>query len=87
TEIDPICALQAAMEGFEVKTMAEACSEGDIFVTTTGVCDVILVEHMRQMKDEAIVCNIGHFDVEIDVAGLNAEPGIVKTTLSNSSSL
>jgi adenosylhomocysteinase len=70
TEIDPICALQAAMEGFEVKTMEESCTRGDIFVTTTGNKDVITVDHMRQMKDRAIVCNIGHFDSEIQVAGL-----------------
>ena len=70
TEIDPICALQAAMEGFEVTTMDEAAKLGDIFVTATGCCDVITLEHMRQMKDEAIVCNIGHFDSEIQVAGL-----------------
>ena len=67
TEIDPICALQAAMEGYEVKTMDEACHEGEIFVTTTGCCDVITAKHMRRMKDMAIVCNIGHFDSEIQV--------------------
>lgn len=67
TEIDPICALQAAMEGYEVKTMDEACQEGEIFVTTTGCCDVITAKHMRRMKDMAIVCNIGHFDSEIQV--------------------
>ncbi len=67
TEIDPICALQAAMEGYEVITMAEAASIGDVFVTTTGCVDVITVEHMRQMKHNAIVCNIGHFDNEIEV--------------------
>jgi len=78
TEIDPINALQAAMEGFEVATMEEAVKEGDIFVTATGCCDVVTIEHMRRMKDEAIVCNIGHFDVEIDVAGLNREGGIKK---------
>jgi adenosylhomocysteinase len=78
TEIDPICALQAAMEGYEVASMEEAVKEGDIFVTTTGCCDIITIEHMRAMKDEAIVCNIGHFDIEIDVAALNAEPGIEK---------
>ena len=70
TEIDPICALQAAMEGYEVTTMEEAAPRGDIFVTTTGNVDVITVEHMRAMKDRAIVCNIGHFDSEIQVAGL-----------------
>ena len=67
TEIDPICALQAAMEGYEVVTMEEACALGDVFVTTTGCCDVIAEEHMLQMKDMAIVCNIGHFDSEIQV--------------------
>ena len=70
TEIDPICALQAAMEGYEVVTMEEAAPKGDIFVTATGNLDVITVDHMRQMKDRAIVCNIGHFDSEIQVAGL-----------------
>ena len=70
TEIDPICALQAAMEGFEVVTMEEAASVGDIFVTTTGNIDVITLEHMREMKDRAIVCNIGHFDSEIQIETL-----------------
>jgi len=70
TEIDPICALQACMEGYEVLTMEEAAPRGDIFVTTTGNVDVITVDHMRAMKDRAIVCNIGHFDSEIQVAGL-----------------
>lgn len=70
TEIDPICALQAAMEGYEVVTMDEAASQGDIFVTATGNVDVITVDHMRKMKDRAIVSNIGHFDSEIQVAGL-----------------
>ena len=74
TEIDPICALQAAMEGYEVATMEDACPRGDIFVTTTGNVDVITVEHMLAMKDRAIVCNIGHFDSEIQVAGLKAYP-------------
>ena len=81
TEIDPICALQAAMEGYKVATMEDALKEGDIFVTTTGCCDVITAEHMSKMKDQAIVCNIGHFDIEIDVAGLKATPGIVKTEI------
>ncbi len=67
TEIDPICALQAAMEGYEVMSMDDACKIGDIFVTTTGCCDVITERHMKQMKDRAIVCNIGHFDSEIQV--------------------
>jgi adenosylhomocysteinase len=70
TEIDPICALQAAMEGFRVVTMDEACERGDIFVTATGNVNVITHEHMRRMKHQAIVCNIGHFDSEIDVASL-----------------
>jgi len=70
TEIDPICALQAAMEGYEVTTLEDAVAEGDIFVTTTGNKDVITVDHMRAMKDRAIVCNIGHFDSEIQVAAL-----------------
>jgi len=70
TEIDPICALQAAMEGYEVTTMDEAAKRGDIFVTATGNVDVITLEHMRSMKDRAIVCNIGHFDSEIQIAAL-----------------
>ncbi|MDI4665173.1 adenosylhomocysteinase [Xanthobacter autotrophicus] len=70
SEIDPICALQAAMEGYEVTTMEDAATRADIFVTATGNLDVITVEHMRAMKDRAIVCNIGHFDSEIQVAGL-----------------
>ncbi|MBP7509722.1 MAG: adenosylhomocysteinase [Prolixibacteraceae bacterium] len=81
TEIDPICALQAAMEGFEVKTMEEAVSEGNIFVTTTGNRDIITGEHMASMKDQAIVCNIGHFDNEIQVSRLNQWPGIVITNI------
>ena len=70
TEIDPICALQAAMEGYEVTTMDEAAPQGDIFVTATGDVDVITLDHMRQMKDRAIVCNIGHFDSEIQIDAL-----------------
>lgn len=70
TEIDPICALQAAMEGYQVTTMEEAAPVGDIFVTATGNVDVITLDHMRQMKHRAIVCNIGHFDSEIQIAGL-----------------
>ena len=70
TEIDPICALQASMEGYEVVTMDEAASQGDIFVTTTGNIDVITLDHMREMKDRAIVCNIGHFDSEIQIESL-----------------
>jgi len=76
TEIDPICALQASMEGFEVTTVENALSEGDVYVTTTGNCDVITAEHMSRMKDHAIVCNIGHFDNEIEVGKLEAWPGI-----------
>ena len=81
TEIDPICALQAAMEGFEVKTMDEAVSEGNIFVTTTGNLDVITAEHMAAMKDQAIVCNIGHFDNEIQVSRLETWTGITKLNI------
>ena len=81
TEIDPICALQAAMEGFEVKTMEDALSEGNIYVTTTGNRDVITAEHMANMKDQAIVCNIGHFDNEIQVAKLEIWPEIEKTNI------
>src|SRR5574344_1392100 len=76
TEIDPICALQAAMEGFEVVTMEEAAPQGNIFVTTTGNIDVITIEHLREMPDQAIVCNIGHFDSEIQVDALKREQGI-----------
>jgi len=72
TEIDPICALQAAMEGYEVTTMEEAVKEADILVTATGCTDIITKEHFEKMKDGAIVCNIGHFDIEIDMAWLNA---------------
>jgi adenosylhomocysteinase len=72
TEIDPICALQAAMEGYRVVTMDYACDKADIFVTATGNIDVITHGHMRRMKHNAIVCNIGHFDNEIDIAGLKA---------------
>ncbi len=71
TEIDPICALQAAMEGFEVTTMEEACVNADIFVTATGCCDIITEKHFNKMKNNAIVCNIGHFDIEIDMPWLN----------------
>ncbi len=74
TEIDPICALQAAMEGYEVTTMEDAASIGDIFVTTTGNKDIITIDHMREMKDRAIVCNIGHFDSEIQIAALRNYP-------------
>jgi adenosylhomocysteinase len=81
TEIDPICALQAAMEGYRVMTMDEAASIGNVFVTTTGCCDIILARHMEQMKNDSIVCNIGHFDVEIDVHGLETFPGIKKVQI------
>ena len=73
TEIDPICALQAAMEGFEVTTMEDAAAQGNIFVTTTGCCDIIRGEHIEKMPNDAIICNIGHFDVEIDVAWLEEQ--------------
>lgn len=81
TEIDPICALQAAMEGFEVKPIEDALPEGNIYVTTTGNCDVITIEHMKQMKDQAIVCNIGHFDNEIQVEKLVEFPGIAHSNI------
>jgi adenosylhomocysteinase len=81
TEIDPICALQAAMEGFEVSTIEDALGEANIFVTTTGNKDVITIDHLSKMKDQAIVCNIGHFDNEIQVDKLNAYPGIRKITI------
>ncbi len=81
TEIDPICALQAAMEGYEVTTMEDAVNEGNIFVTTTGCKDIVRIEHMEKMKDDAIVCNIGHFDIEIQVEQLNNFPKIQKTNI------
>ncbi len=81
TEIDPICALQAAMEGFEVKPIEDALHEGNIYVTTTGNCDVITIDHMKQMKDQAIVCNIGHFDNEIQVDKLVNFPNIEHTNI------
>ncbi len=81
TEIDPICALQAAMEGFEVTQVENALAEGDIYVTTTGNKDVITLDHMRQMKDQAIVCNIGHFDNEIQVEKLENYKGIQKINI------
>jgi adenosylhomocysteinase len=99
TEIDPICALQACMEGYQVVTMAEAAPLGDIFVTTTGCCDVIRGEHFTQMKDETILCNIGHFDSEIEIAWLESEvkagrvkemeikPQVDKFTFANGKSL
>jgi adenosylhomocysteinase len=81
SEVDPICALQAAMEGYEVKTMDHMASRADIFVTATGNVDVITGEHMKQMKDEAIVCNIGHFDSEIQIAWLDNNPEIKKDNI------
>jgi adenosylhomocysteinase len=93
TEIDPICALQALMAGFEVMPMDEACKLGDLFVTTTGCCDVITEKHMRQMKDQAIVCNIGHFDSEIQVEKLrkykweNIKPQVDKITFPSGRSI
>ncbi len=81
TEVDPICALQAAMEGFEVKTVEDALTEGNVYVTTTGNCDVITVEHLNNMKDQAIVCNIGHFDNEIQVDAFASQPGITKRNI------
>ncbi len=89
TEIDPICALQAAMEGYEVVTMEDAAPRGDIFVTTTGNVDVITLDHMRAMKDRAIVCNIGHFDSEIQVSSLrnlkwnNIKPQVDEVQFAN----
>lgn len=96
TEIDPICALQAAMEGFEVTTMEEAVKEGNIFVTTTGNKDIITLDHMKAMNDQAIVCNIGHFDNEIQVSKLiadktvkhlNIKPQVDKYTFENGNSI
>lgn len=81
TEIDPICALQAAMEGYEVSTVEDALPEADIVVTATGNCDVITVDHMQKMKDQTIVCNIGHFDNEIQVDKLYELPGITKLNI------
>jgi adenosylhomocysteinase len=81
TEIDPICALQASMEGFEVQTVEDTLHEGNIFVTATGNMDIITLDHMLKMKDQAIVCNIGHFDNEIQVDNLNDHPGIKKINI------
>ncbi|MFW0715840.1 adenosylhomocysteinase [Pedobacter sp. N23S346] len=81
TEIDPICALQAAMEGYEVKKLATAIKEADIVVTTTGNCDIVREQHFRALKDKAIVCNIGHFDNEIDMAWLNGAYGDTKVEI------
>ncbi len=93
TEIDPICALQASMEGYQVMVMDEACAIGDVFVTATGCCDVITEKHMRRMKDQAIVCNIGHFDSEIQVERLKKyrweeiKPQVHKITFPNGRTL
>jgi adenosylhomocysteinase len=81
TEIDPICALQAAMEGYQVARLEDVVGTADIFITTTGCKDVITADHMRQMKNKAIVANIGHFDNEIDMAGLGRIPGVAKTQI------
>jgi adenosylhomocysteinase len=81
TEIDPICALQASMAGYEVTTIEDTLGRGDIYVTTTGNCDIITIEHMAKMKDQAIVCNIGHFDNEIQVEKLEKFPGIKKLNI------
>ncbi len=81
TEIDPICALQASMEGYEVKTVEDSLDEGDIYVTATGNCNVIKVDHMRNMKDQAIVCNIGHFDNEIEVEKLDKQSDVNKVNI------
>ena len=81
SEVDPICALQAAMEGYQVITMEDALADTDIYVTATGNVRVITAEHMSRMKDQAIVCNIGHFDSEIDVAGLVSWPGVKQSNI------
>jgi adenosylhomocysteinase len=81
TEIDPICALQAAMEGFEIKTLDDVVGTADIFVTATGNRDVVTLDHMKRMKDKAIVGNIGHFDNEIDMAGLQRAKGVRRVTI------
>ena len=81
TEVDPICALQAAMEGFEVKTVEDALDEGNIYVTCTGNCDVITVDHLNKMKDQSIVCNIGHFDNEIQVSAFESQTNIKKRNI------
>ena len=81
TEIDPICALQAAMAGYEVQPMSKVAPLADLFVTTTGCCDVVRREHLDAMKDNTIVCNIGHFDIEIDVASLNNDPNIQRINI------
>jgi adenosylhomocysteinase len=93
TEIDPICALQASMEGYEVMPMNKACALGDIFITATGCCDIVTEAHMRRMKNMAIVCNIGHFDSEIEVEKLGKcrwkeiKPQVDQVTFPNGKSL
>ena len=84
TEIDPICALQAAMEGYQVTTLEDVVDTADIFITATGNKNIITVDHMRRMKDKAIVGNIGHFDNEIDMAGLKKRRGSSGSTSSRS---
>ncbi|MBO5307717.1 MAG: adenosylhomocysteinase [Lentisphaeria bacterium] len=84
SEVDPICALQACMAGFQVCTVEDALPQADLYVTTTGNCHIITAEHMAGMKDQAIVCNIGHFDNEIDVADLNSYPGVEKMVIKGS---
>ena len=81
TEVDPICALQAAMEGFRVLTLEDTLGWGDIYVTTTGNFDIVRLEHMEKMKDQAIICNIGHFDNEIQIDKLNNAPGVIRTNI------
>ena len=81
SEIDPICALQACMAGFKVCTVEDVLPEADIYVTCTGNCNVITLEHMAKMKDQAIVCNIGHFDTEIEVGRLDNAEGVVRTEI------
>src|SRR5438552_8287976 len=81
TEVDPICALQAAMEGYEVTTLDDVVEKADIFITATGNVNIVTVEHMRRMKDKAIVGNIGHFDNEIDMAGLKRDKGIERINI------
>jgi adenosylhomocysteinase len=81
TEIDPICALQASMAGYEVNTIEGALDRAEIFVTATGNCDIITLQHMLKMRNNSIICNIGHFDNEIDVGGLKKYPGIVRTNI------
>ena len=84
SEVDPICALQACMAGFKVCTVEDALPYADLYVTATGNCHIITLEHMKKMKDQAVICNIGHFDNEIDVAELENCPGVVKTEFKGS---